>query len=291
MIQIRSVLVASFIFGFLCMIEAMLKSKLTLDRLVEQVSINEFRQANGISFPDAVASHHKIKVAIIDYGLVKAKKNDHEAFSKVITLNDRQPAGISYRNYLEHGIHVAGIIKGLNPKVELIGIQVSGIKDEFSDEIYAAIDEGVSIINISAGGYTYSKAERKALIEARNQGILVVTSAGNDNSDTSMKGANYFPAGYNLANIISVGALTRERTRLAYSNWGKAVDFYAPGDNIKSLSFDCKGLCSVQSGTSMAAPYLTALAAYVWAQNPDMPYQDVIAKLNKMAPNRKFFYK
>ncbi len=181
----------------------------------------------------------------------------------------------------EHGTHVAGIMAAsLNSKgiagavgdanVKVMSIKVLGGKDGSgeAEDVIAAIEYaekmGASICNLSFGTQEYS-AKLYETIKASD--MLFVCAAGNgsrtsygDNTDN----IPCYPASFNLDNIISVANLTYDGTLDASSNYGKtSVDIAAPGSYIIStLPNDSYGYFS---GTSMAAPYVSAVAALVYS--------------------------
>ena len=133
-----------------------------------------------------------------------------------------------------------------------------------ADEILAidyAIANGAHIINASFGSDTYSQSEYNAISRANSEGILFIAAAGNDslNNDTSP----FYPASYNLPNIISVAATDQDDNLSRFSNYGPAtVDVGAPGVNIYSTSLDTG--YRYMHGTSVATPHVAGLAALIW---------------------------
>ncbi|MBB5351025.1 hypothetical protein HNR46_001259 [Haloferula luteola] len=106
-----------------------------------------------------------------------------------------------------------------------------------------------------------------AIAEAVNSGITVIFSAGNQNATA----ANYSPSSNGtLAGAICVGASTSSNTRLSASNYGTAVDFYCPGQNV--LCYDpankTAGQGTPMSGTSPATAIATGAAILELSANP-----------------------
>ena len=179
-----------------------------------------------------------------------------------------------------HGTHVAGTIAARRGN----GIGVAGIADNArimplkflengtgstSDAIVAiqyAMDEGATIINASWGGASYSQPLCDAIGLAAAQGVLVVTAAGNAGTDNDA--APVYPANCPAPSMLSVAATTSSEGLAGYSNRGTiSVDVGAPGDAI--LSTVPSGY-SFTSGTSMAAPHASAVAAVVAGLHPGL---------------------
>lgn len=179
-----------------------------------------------------------------------------------------------------HGTHVAGIIgatgnnsigvSGVSWNVSLVPLQVaidngSGFS---SSAIIKAIEyakqNDIPIINCSFGGYRDNYAYETQI---KNYGGLVIASAGNGAVDTDLE--SHDPSGCPLDNIISVASTDSNDVLASTSNYGKvSVDLSAPGVSIWStyLGSTYKYL----SGTSMAAPYVTGVAALIKSIRPDL---------------------
>jgi subtilisin family serine protease len=186
-----------------------------------------------------------------------------------------------------HGTHVSGTIAGKGNN----GIGVTGVawnakimplkflddtgSGYISDAIFAidyATSKGVKLTNNSWGGGGYSQSLYDAINAAGQQGGLFVAAAGNDgvNADVSPM----YPAGYNLANIVSVASTTRTDSLSYFSNYGlTSVDLGAPGSDIYSTTPG--NTYSTYSGTSMATPHVTGAAALLWSQNPTWTVQQI----------------
>lgn len=176
-----------------------------------------------------------------------------------------------------HGTHIAGIIgaeagnkkgiSGISPKVSLMILKYFDPKvpstDNLKNTIAAinyAVKMGAHIINYSGGGTDYSQEEHDAVELANKKGILFVAAAGNEKSNSDQH--HYYPADYNLKNIISVTAIDPTTEVLSSSNYGvTTVDIAAPGQNILScLPNNSYGL---MTGTSQATAFVSGAAALV----------------------------
>ena len=173
-----------------------------------------------------------------------------------------------------HGTHVAGIVgaKGNN------GIGVSGINWDVSlawmgthaggnsislsaaiEAIYYANNHNIHVLNNSYGGDEYSEIFRQAIADYNG---LFVAAAGNDYGDNDIR--PQYPASYNLPNVISVASTDSSDFKSDFSNYGaKSVKIAAPGSGI--LSTYPGDAYREMSGTSMATPYVTGVAALIKA--------------------------
>lgn len=133
-------------------------------------------------------------------------------------------------------------VTGISPNVELMSVKLcanSG-KCDSADFLmattYAAMN-GAQIINYSSGGYSYSQIAYDQISWLEEQGILFVTSAGNDSIQTENK--PHYPSSYNLDNIISVAATDRTNFLASFSNYGNvSVDLAAPGTEIYGANIE-----------------------------------------------------
>lgn len=178
-----------------------------------------------------------------------------------------------------HGTHVAGTIAaqannssgvaGVNWNVKFMPLKFIGPSGGYtSDAIQAmnyAVAHGASVINASWGGSTYSAALKSAIDNAGNAGVLVVAAAGNEGIDSDV--SPHYPSAYDSWNVISVMSINSAGSRSSYSNYGRwTVDIGAPGERI--LSTVPGNAYQYYSGTSMAAPHVSGVAALFKALNP-----------------------
>ena len=179
-----------------------------------------------------------------------------------------------------HGTHVAGIIGATADKMGMVGVasgvQLMAIKagsgffndSDIIEAIQYAVANGADIINMSFGGYSRSAAVEDALALAYSSAILVA-AAGNDGIDTSI--APIYPASYNY--VIGVMASTETGAMAGFSNTDVArrnsveYEVMAPGAGIFSTLPDNR--YATWSGTSMATPYVAAMAALLRAKYND----------------------
>lgn len=196
-----------------------------------------------------------------------------------------------------HGTHVAGIvgaeggngigISGVSPHVSLMILKYYDPKARANDNlnntvkaIRYAVQMGAKIINYSGGGTDFSKDEFAAVKEAQLRGILFIAAAGNERSNSDI--SHYYPADYDLDNIISVTAINPSAEVLASSNYGQlSVHIAAPGEGIFSTLPD--GKYGIMTGTSQATAFVSGVAALIMANNKNFDYQQVRQQILKTA--------
>jgi subtilisin family serine protease len=134
--------------------------------------------------------------------------------------------------------------------------------------LYYASNNGASIINMSEGGYDYSKTLENAIDYAYDSGCLIVASMMNKNN-----GDTYYPASFK--NVLAVGATDtddsrcREFTWGGGSNWGMHISVVAPGNKIYGLDYKDNFNYDVYwSGTSQSTAYVSGIAAVLLSQDP-----------------------
>jgi subtilisin family serine protease len=183
-----------------------------------------------------------------------------------------------------HGTHVSGTIgakgnnnlgvTGVNWNVGLVAckfLDADGFG--FDSDAITCLEyfkdlkdnHGLNLVatNNSWGGGGFSQALSDAIDAHRQSGILFIAAAGNAASDND--GGQFLPADYFLPNVIAVAATDRNDNLADFSNFGKrTVHLGAPGVDI--LSTTPNDTYQTFSGTSMAAPHVTGVAALLKAQ-------------------------
>jgi len=192
-----------------------------------------------------------------------------------------------------HGTHVAGTIgaegnnnigiAGVTWDVQIAALKIFGEENTTVSSIAEAIDYAVMmdmpLSNNSYGGGWYSSAIRQSIENAKAKGHLFIAAAGNSFKDNDV--LPDYPSSYPLDNIISVAASTNDDllwTNPTNNNQGSSygetsVDLSAPGRSILSTGPD--GSYYSNSGTSMAASYVTGACALMWERNQQESYQTI----------------
>lgn len=163
-----------------------------------------------------------------------------------------------------HGTMIAGIIARTSPHSLIMPIRVLNADGEGTlanviAGIEYAVNNGASVINMSFGNNMRSRALQEALQKARNAGVVLVASAGNDSAETP-----HYPAAY--ASVIGVASVNSNNILSTFSNYGDQVSVCAPGEGIRSTFWT--GGYATWSGTSFAAPWVAAEAAELAVRHP-----------------------
>ena len=180
-----------------------------------------------------------------------------------------------------HGTHVTGIVGAANNEFGVTGVaydaeimvlrvlddQGSGSSFSVAQAIRYAVNNGADIVNLSLGSAD-SRTIRNAVEYAEAHDVLIVVASGN-----AAAGEPGFPARYSSTrtNVLSVGAHNENLHLASFSNQvgeSEAIQIDAPGVSIYSTLLD--GRYGFLSGTSMATPYVTGVAALVMSANPDL---------------------
>jgi subtilisin family serine protease len=200
-----------------------------------------------------------------------------------------------------HGTHVAGTIGatgnnstgivGVNWTIQLMALKfvdASGMgsnADAIEAINYATAmrSRGINIklTNNSWGGAPFDQSLMTAIQNSGNAGMLFVASAGNSGQNNDV--TPFYPASYNLPNVVAVAATDNNDQLASFSNYGaSSVDVTAPGVNILSTvpATGFPGIADPSrynylSGTSQAAPHVSGTAALVWSLYPGVTYQEV----------------
>jgi subtilisin family serine protease len=193
-----------------------------------------------------------------------------------------------------HGTHVAGTIAaasspfghaGIAPNAKIMALKFldSKGKGDFKGLIKAldyVVKMNVSILNHSWGYYGKSEILRNIFEQLDQNGILSIVAAGNH--ARSYNEIAVYPAAFKYKTIISVAAINHSGEPAFFSAWHpNKVHVSAPGQDI--LSCWPRGGYRLLSGTSMAAPHVTGIAALVKGQNPTFDHSQIKERILKTA--------
>ncbi len=239
-----------------------------------------------------------VTVAVVDTGVNKnhdlfkgRKVTGHSFIGKY--ADSRNYNTSKFADYDGHGSHCAGIIADGTPtNVSIMGLRVFGL-DRYDpltevtttdsiiiEALEYAYKHGADVVNFSIGStYDSSNPDRvfnHVLKRLHDGGCVVVAAAGNITEDNMFRRVNY-PAV--LSTTITVSAMKQDGTGAKidnrYSCYGPTVDFAAPGSKIFSASHESNNGYISMDGTSMAAPHVSAAAAYVKMFHPGASFATV----------------
>ena len=230
-----------------------------------------------------------VTVAVIDSGSGPHPDLDANLDAGRTMFGSIDSVGVLDIDNAGHGSHVAGIIaavannaiggSGVAPQSRILPIRVldaqgSGDSKDVSKAVRFAVDSGSKVINLSLGGTTESFSLTAAIQYAVDRNVLVVAAAGNGAADSPPK----WPGASDLT--IAVTAVDRNNSVTSFDQRGDYIDLAAPGASILSTaSNDYK----IQSGTSMAAAFVTGAAALLFAAQPSITAAQVRDILQRTA--------
>lgn len=238
-----------------------------------------------------------VTIAVLDTGIDDFGSPHEDLADNVIggydfVDDDATPTDVGAAGGYGHGTHVAGIAAAVASDVGIAGVaycsslligrvldctggedSCPGSWEDIADGIVWATDEGADVINLSLGGDTGSTTVRNAIGYAMAEGVTVVAASGNDDAT-----AVSFPARY--PEVIAVGAVNSANEVADFSNFGPNLDVVAPGVDIWA---PIPGGWDAWQGTSMAAPFVSGVAALLLSRNPDMTALEIDAYLKHIA--------
>ena len=180
-----------------------------------------------------------------------------------------------------HGTHVAGIIADSTPSnVQFLILKISNSSGYSSlltikTALQYALNRNVSVVNMSLGfvgvnamSITYLDS---LINRAYRNGIAISCASGNNGVDVSY----CYPACN--SKTLAVSSFGQNERAASYSNHGSRIDFSAPGTGIVSAA--ANGFLVGMTGTSMAAPHITAAVAYLKMMQPNLSVPGVYHEL------------
>ncbi|MEW5866058.1 MAG: S8 family peptidase [Bacillota bacterium] len=219
-----------------------------------------------------------VRVAVLDTGIdmnhPDLKSNVRGGYD---TINERpDPTDDN-----GHGTHVAGTIAALNNGFGVVGVapeaSIYAVKafdsrgqGQVSDIVQGVewcVQQKVNIINMSFGTRESSKALTLAMEKAAAAGIIMVAAAGNEGRQDSVLYPGRDP------NVMAVAATTPDDRIASFSSSGREVAISAPGEDVPSTY---KGSTyKTTSGTSMACPHVSGVAALILSAVPTLTRDEV----------------
>ena len=238
-----------------------------IDRIDAELSLND---GSGVT------------VCVVDTGIDRDHKDlqANIAGGKNFVQKGRKASPNKWDDDNGHGTHVAGTIAaldntfgvvGVSSGASLLGVKVldrsgSGKLSDVIAGIEYCVNQNADVISMSLGTSSDVTAMSDAVNLAYANGVLIVAAAGNDYSSPVS-----YPAAYD--SVIAVSATTNSDTLASFSNIGSEVELAAPGVNILSTWND--GSYNTISGTSMATPHVSGVAALAIEANPHLSNEEI----------------
>lgn len=253
---------------------------------IPETKVQDEVTAETIDDPVPTVGTKQTLVAVIDTGISDVTNDD--------VFKDRIIEGTSVLSdsYLDdngHGTAMAKIIAedtAEEPDVMILPIKAldengKGTVLSIALAIKYAKEHGADVINLSLSGVGQSNVLTNAINDCYNNGITVVTAAGNDNADAK----DYIPG--NVDTVINVAAVDKDTdgkiVSATYTNHGDNVDFAALGIYHLSVDKDEVSLETELRGTSIASAHVTAYVAMLKQINAEVSETDVMESLKASA--------
>ena len=232
-----------------------------------------------------------VVVGVIDSGITSEHEDLDQAYiaeGKNIMDNSSNVSGSC-----SHGTAVTSVIaattnNGVGMASLAYGATIVPIKDgddsgmsiyNVATAIYTAVDTyNCDIVNISSSTTKMSDTLEEACRYAYDNGVIIIASGGNVNSDSLR-----YPAAYDT--VIGVGAIGKDGNVLPFSHH-KGIFVTAPGEDIYVLTPMTREHYERRSGTSFSAPYITSLAALAKGYDEDITFEELKALLKASAVDK-----
>ncbi|UJF33637.1 S8 family peptidase [Paenibacillus hexagrammi] len=220
----------------------------------------------------------RIRIGVIDTGIDYNHPDLRNSIARGVNLLNRNLLPFDDNG---HGTHIAGTIAAASRHNGIIGVAPRAIihpvkafdynGSAYVSDIIAAIDwcvhNELDIINMSFGMKTYNRSLEYAVLNAYYRGTIIIASTGNDGKRKTIDYPARFPQ------VVAVGATTRTQKIAPFSNRGKQIDVYAPGERIYSAWLH--GKYNELSGTSMATAHVSGVVALMLAVKPTLRPQQI----------------
>ena len=248
-----------------------------LDHLDQIIATNSTRDYQY----QPVGTGYGIDAYVLDSGI----KYSHQEFENRAKYSGYDPVDQYYSQYNwklrhgndchGHGTHVASLLGGAQygaaKRVTLFSVRVLNC---FNAAPWSVVLDGMdhvvkmvlkrkrpSLVSMSLGG-NHQPMVNEAVKRLVDLGVVVIVAAGNDNSDS----CQFSPSGSPYA--ITVGGTNSSSALYWATNYGSCVDIFAPGVSILSADKECDNCTKFLSGTSMATPLVSGVAAILLEKQP-----------------------
>lgn len=246
---------------------------------------DEYSSSWGVQYIGSQSVHNQningtgVKIAVLDTGIDYNHEDLNSNYKGGYDFinNDSDPWDDNCLSFLKtcHGTHVSGTIAAEHNGIGVVGVAPAssiyavkvldgggfGYASLVVSGIEWAVTNKMNVISMSFASSENNTAVLDAVNAAYDSGILLVAAAGNTDG-----GPVLYPAAYD--SVIAVTAIDQNAQRASFSPIGQKIEVAAPGVSINST---VQGGYGLLSGTSMAAPHVTGVAALIFSTN----YADV----------------
>lgn len=233
-----------------------------------------------------ITGSRDVRIAVLDTGV----DTWHEALAGNILYEDGRVVGYDFHcdrpdvtDGNGHGTYCAGLIGGhgygVNQEVSILPVQFlsdsgCGTTANAIKAICFALGHGARVLSNSWGGMWPSPDLERAIFEAHARRALFVAGAGN--AERNLDSDKYYPASYELPNMISVGGcLDSDEPADVWGRGEKRVHLAAPGQTVLSTDNDPRHGETWRSGTSVSTAFVAGACALVMARYPRWGHMDV----------------
>ncbi|MDP3990397.1 MAG: S8 family peptidase [archaeon] len=243
-----------------------------------------------IGADQSIQSGAGVKVCIVDTGVDK----DHSDLQanivggKNFVAKGRSVDVNKWDDDNGHGTHVAGTIAALNNDIGVVGVApeaslliakvLNSRGSGYMSDVVAGVDfcvqQGADVISMSLGTSSDVQSVHDAMDAAFANGVLLVAAAGNEYASPVI-----FPAAY--GSVVAVSATDSNDNLASFSNVGAEVEVAAPGVGILSTWLN-NGYNTI-SGTSMATPHVSGVAALAIQSHPGFDVNEIRTLLQTTA--------
>jgi len=240
---------------------------------------------------DVTTGSSDIVIAVVDSGVDLAHP---DLSAKLVDGQNFVMPGSAPQDFSGHGTHVASIAASLSNNgtggagvawgaqimpVKVLDFRGAGALSDVASGIEWAVDNGADVLNLSLGGSNDSATLRNAIDYALANDVFVVAAMGNE---YELGNPVNYPAAY--PGVFAVAAVDQNEAHAYFSNSGDHVDAAAPGVDILAATWSIQGSgYDSFSGTSMATPFVSGLAALLLSLDPSLLYSELSTLITSSA--------
>lgn len=235
-----------------------------------------------VSVWDVERGSSDLVIALLDSGIDQHR----ELLGRILPGINIPDGNNSTADECNHGTHVGGMLAaGGNDTIGIAGITwntrilpvvvtngCTGFESNVASGLVWAVDQGARLVNMSLQFYAGSAVFQQAVQYAHAQGALQVAASGNTGNSNIAAPARW-------SQTIAVAATDNRDIRAPFSNFGAEIDVCAPGVNVWGCNLGSGYV--YKSGTSMAVPHVTGLAALLWSHRPTLTRDEVRALIEQ----------